>query len=209
MAVTAAAIAAKEKGGGHFHRVGAYIKAHWKELLALALAAIPALFIIMNWGSSRKTAQGIVTLQPDSSSGSGAAASTTIPSPGTPSSPPSTTPPFMPPVPPAPSQAPPGRRGGGLIGWLGTPGNFLPGPSILQVPPVNPGIKTPGGGTGLNVPMPSLSSATGAPALARITPTPPSPAPAGPNGRAGKPSGWFTLGRSRVNPASPATPAGR
>ncbi len=64
MAVTGAAIAANQKAGGKpAQRVGAYIKAHWKELLALVLAAIPALFIVFHSGA-RKTAGQVLTLSP-------------------------------------------------------------------------------------------------------------------------------------------------
>ncbi len=63
MAVTGAAIAAKQAGGNPIKRVGAYIRAHWKELLALTLAAIPALFLVFHAGA-RKQAQEILTLPP-------------------------------------------------------------------------------------------------------------------------------------------------
>jgi len=63
VAITGAAIAAKQAGGNPVKRVGAYIKAHWKELLALVLAAIPALFIVFHTGA-RKAAQQTLTMPP-------------------------------------------------------------------------------------------------------------------------------------------------
>jgi hypothetical protein len=72
MAVTGAAIVANQKAGGKpARRVGAYIKAHWKELLALVLAAIPALFILFSVGA-RKQAHSIATLSPTGAAGSSA-----------------------------------------------------------------------------------------------------------------------------------------
>lgn len=76
--VTGAAIAEKQSHGSHLKRAGAYVKAHWKELLALVLAAIPALFIVLHPGA-RKAAQSVLTLSPDgSSSTAGADPSSTI-----------------------------------------------------------------------------------------------------------------------------------
>lgn len=76
MAVTGAAVASRTEGG---HRVTNYIKAHWKELLALVLAAIPALFIIFTL-TGRKAAQQTITLAPNGSAPSGADVGSTIPS---------------------------------------------------------------------------------------------------------------------------------
>jgi len=63
MALTGAAIVAKTAGKNRLQRVGAYARAHWKELLALLLAAIPAAFIVFHTGA-RKQAQSILTLPP-------------------------------------------------------------------------------------------------------------------------------------------------
>ena len=48
MAVTGAAVAAAHEGGSRLKRAGMYLKAHWKELLALVLAAIPAAYIVFH-----------------------------------------------------------------------------------------------------------------------------------------------------------------
>lgn len=46
--VAGAVIAANQGGGSKLRRIRAYLKAHWKELLALTFAAIPALFIVFH-----------------------------------------------------------------------------------------------------------------------------------------------------------------
>jgi hypothetical protein len=100
VAVTGAAIAAKAAGKSRLQRAGAYVRAHWKELLALLLAAIPAAFIVFHTGA-RKQAQSILTLPPlgaatpggaDASSAITPAVNTSSPSSTTSSSPSPTTP---------------------------------------------------------------------------------------------------------------------
>lgn len=106
MAVTGAAIAANQASGNPAKRVGAYMKAHWKELLALVLAAIPALFILFHAGA-RKQAQQILTLAP--TSGASPADSTTPP----------TTPPTPPPPPKPPIRDDTKPTGGNILSYLG------------------------------------------------------------------------------------------
>jgi len=100
MAVAGAAIVAKAAGKNRLQRVGAYARAHWKELLALLLAAIPAAFIVFHSGA-RKQAQSILTLPPlgaavpggaDASTAITPALNTTSPASTTSSSPSPTTP---------------------------------------------------------------------------------------------------------------------
>jgi hypothetical protein len=114
VAVTGAAIAANQASGNPAKRVGAYMKAHWKELLALVLAAIPALFIVFHSGA-RKTAQQLVT-RPPFGSGFGFDPGP-VPVPGQPAAPP----------PPPPS--PPGNPAPGTIytGYHGTTNEIISG----------------------------------------------------------------------------------
>jgi len=98
VAVTGAAIAAKAGGGPAVKRVGAYVKAHWKELLALTFAAIPAIFILLHTGA-RKAVQQTLTLPP---LGTGAPSSDSTTSGAT-------TPPF-PPAPGDTHNCPPGQH---------------------------------------------------------------------------------------------------
>jgi len=104
VAVTGAAIAANQASGNPAKRVGAYMKAHWKELLALVLAAIPALFILFHAGA-RKQAQQILTLAPNAGR-----ETDTLQQPVTPPPPP-------PPPPPARDDTKPFR--GNILDWLG------------------------------------------------------------------------------------------
>ena len=46
--VTSAAEDVAHEGGSRLKRAGMYLKAHWKELLALVLAAIPAAYIVFH-----------------------------------------------------------------------------------------------------------------------------------------------------------------
>jgi hypothetical protein len=57
-------------------RLGAYAKAHWKELLALTLAAIPAAFILFHKGA-RQTAQQAISYPAALFGGGGAGSDTT------------------------------------------------------------------------------------------------------------------------------------
>lgn len=87
-ALAGAAIAAEQGAKGKVARIRAYMKAHWKELLALTFAAIPALFIVFHKGTQQQVAQA---LQPLLNAVPGGAGSPGIPggagSPGTPAGP--------------------------------------------------------------------------------------------------------------------------
>lgn len=107
--------------------IGPWLKANWKVVLALVLAAIPAAFLLFH----KSTQQAIAPLLPivGGNSGDGAMAV-----------PPATSP--LPPVPvpanPSPRPAPPARR----PGPRGNPGAFL-GPSINGGNPIaSPKVST-------------------------------------------------------------------
>jgi len=169
------------RGGGK--GVRNYLKAHWKELLALTLAAIPAVWIISNWGGSRKTAASVITLQPDGASMSGAANGTAIP-------PADTGAPAKRPKPPVAAHKaaqaiaiPPMRQLPNPFpkfkDWVV---NVIPGsseagqtsPSSWPFGKSGNGLKTSvNGSTGTSVRKPASSSLAGAPANARVRPRTP------------------------------------